>query len=297
MKNKVVSLEEAVALIPNGAKLAVAGHTLRRHPMALVRAVARAGRRDLHLLGWNSGIDMDLLVGAGCANTIETSYVGISGFGLARNYRRWAEAGKLRIYEHSETTGIDMFRAGSIGIGFFPSRTPLGSSLMEYNPNLVQFQDPFTGEPYAAVRAARPDVTIMHAHTADPYGNIQLDPQHWNDNSLDPLIARSADVVVVSVEQIVSPDAVRSDPLQTILPRDFVTAVVEAPYGAHPCCCDSRYTYDLEHTGEYYEASSSEERFQSWLDEWVFSLASHEAYLQKLGSERLMKLTTRRSVA
>jgi glutaconate CoA-transferase, subunit A len=296
-REKVVGLNEAVGLIPDGASVAIGGHTMRRHPMALVRAIARAHRRGLHLLGWNNGIDMDLLIGAGCASVVETSYVGISGAGLARNYRRVAEAGELRVIEHSETTGIDMFRAGAIGIGFFPSRTPLGSSLMDHNPNLVRIEDPFTGEPHAAVRAARPDVAIIHAHTADPYGNVQLDPKHWNDNSLDPLIARSADVVIVSVEQIVSPDAVRADPLETILPRDLVTAVVELPYGAHPCCCDARYDYDLDHVANYYAASATADGFKAWLDEWVDSLESHDAYLDKLGSRTVLEMTTRRSVA
>jgi glutaconate CoA-transferase subunit A len=297
MKRKVVSLEEAVSLIPDGASVAIGGHTMRRHPMALVRAIARARRTGLHLLGWNNGIDMDLLIGAGCADTVETSYVALSGFGLARNFRRAAEAGRLRVYEHSETTGIDMFRAGAIGIGFFPSRTPLGSSLMDHNPNLVRMEDPFTGEPYAAVRAARPDVAIIHAHTADPFGNVQVDRQLWNDNSLDPLIARSADRVIVSVEQIVSPEAIRAAPEQTILPRDTVTAVVELPYGAHPCCCDARYDYDLAHVAEYYEASATPEGFRAWLAAWVDGLDSHDAYLEKLGSRTVLGLTTRRSAA
>lgn len=297
MREKVVTLDEAVGLIPDGASVAIGGHTMRRHPMALVRAIARARRRGLHLMGWNNGIDMDLLIGAGCATTVETSYIGISGAGLARNYRRAAEAGELRVIEHSETTGIDMFRAGAIGIGFFPSRTPLGSSLMAHNPNLVRIEDPYTGEPYAAVRAARPDVAIIHAHTADPYGNVQLDLQQWHDNSLDPLIARSADTVIVSVEQIVSPDAVRANPLHTILPRDLVTAVVALPYGAHPCCCDARYDDDLDHIADYYAASASAEGFQAWLEEWVDTLPSHDAYLEKLGARTVLELTTRRSVA
>ncbi|MDF3042801.1 MAG: hypothetical protein K0Q71_5507 [Thermomicrobiales bacterium] len=296
-KEKVVSLDEAVGLIPDGASVAIGGHTMRRHPMALVRAIARAHRRDLHLMGWNNGIDMDLLLGAGCATTVETSYIGISGAGLARNYRRAAESGELRVIEHSETTGIDMFRAGAIGLGFFPSRTPLGSSLMDHNPNLVRMEDPFTGDPYAAVRAARPDVAIIHAHTADRFGNVQLDSAQWHDNSLDPLIARSADTVIVSVEQIVSPDAVRANPLQTVLPRDLVTAVVELPYGAHPCCCDARYDYDLDHIAAYYAATASADAFQDWLAEWVDGPGSHDAYLEKLGARSVLELTTRRSVA
>lgn len=293
---KIMSLEAAVDLIRDGDTVAIGGHTLRRHPMALIRQIVRAGKKDLHLQGWNNGIDMDLLIGAGCARIIETSYIGISNFGLARNYRRWAERGALDIYEHSETTGIDMFRAGSMGLTFFPTLTPLGSDLLRHNPHLVECRCPFTDRPYAAVRATQPDVAIIHAHTADVYGNVQLDADRWNDTSMDPVIARSARTVLVTVEQIVSEQRVRETALLTVLPRSFVTAVIEAPYGAHPAACDARYSYDLEHVRDYYEASSSDAAFAAYLNEWVMQAPSHEAYLEKVGMERLMGITTRRAV-
>ena len=84
MNSKATSLADAVSLIENGSTVAIGGHTLRRHPMAAVYEIIRQGKRDLHLIGWNSGPDFDLLVGAGCARIVETSFVGISGFGLAR---------------------------------------------------------------------------------------------------------------------------------------------------------------------------------------------------------------------
>jgi glutaconate CoA-transferase subunit A len=76
-----------------------------------------------------------------------------------------------------------------------------------------------------------------------------------------------------------------------------VTAVVELPYGAHPCCCDARYDYDLDHIAAYYAATASADAFQDWLAEWVDGPGSHDAYLEKLGARSVLELTTRRSVA
>ena len=145
MKSKVVSLAEAISLVPNGATVALGGHTLRRHPMAAVAEIVRQRKRELHLLGWNSGIDVDLLVGAGCARIVETSYVGISGFGLARNYRRAAELGEIEIREHSEISALDMFRAGSMGIPFMASSVLRGTDVPATNPRIATVTSPFYG--------------------------------------------------------------------------------------------------------------------------------------------------------
>ena len=289
-----MGLREAVGLVKDGDTVALGGHTLRRHPMAAIHELIRQGRRGLRLQGWNNGIDMDMLVGAGCAASVETSYVGMSGFGLALNFRRACERGDLRVIEHSETTGIDMFRATALGMTFFPTKTPLGSDLMRANERLTEIACPFTGEPFAAVRAARPDVALIHAHTADRLGNVQLDAERWNDQSADVLIAKAARTVVVTVEQIVSDEEVYRNSQLTVLPRTFVTAVVEAPYGAHPCACDARYDYDLEEVGRYYEASRSAETFAAYLAERVAGIPDHEAYLDRIGLERLMALTRTR---
>lgn len=287
---KVRSLRDAVALIPDGATVALGGHTLRRHPMAAVAEIVRQGKRDLHLVGWNSGIDIDLLVGAGCARIVETSYVGISGFGLARNFRRAAESGTIGIREHSEISALDMFRAGAMGLDFIASPVLLGSDVPATNPRIASVTSPFTGRQVTAVGAVRPDVAIIHAHIADRHGNVQLDALHWPDNDADANVGWSGSVTIVTVEQLVSDEAIMDHPDRTILPRDAVTCVVEAPYGAYPCACDGRYTYDLAFVEAYYEASADPVRFGAFLDEWVRGVEDHAAFLERVGVDRLLAI-------
>ena len=288
MEQKIATMAEAVSLVRDGSSLAIGGHTLRRHPMAFVAEVVRQEKKGLHLQGWNSGIDFDLLIGAGCVDVVETSYVGMGPFGLAQNYRRAAESGSIRVIEHTETTAIDMFRAIAMGLGFLPTKTPLGTDLMRHNERLTEMRSPFDGELYAAVRGANPDVAVIHAHTADVYGNVQLDPARWMDNSVDVLMAKAAKKVVVTVEQIVSSEEILRNPLNTILPRIFVSAVVEAPFGAHPCCCDARYSYDLSYLEEYYEASKEQATFDKFLDRYARGVSDHFEYLERVGIEPLL---------
>ena len=296
MSSKVVSLADAISLVGDGDTVALGGHTLRRHPMAAVAEIVRQGKRDLHVLGWNSGIDVDLLVAAGCARIVETSYVGISGFGLARNYRRAAEAGTIDIREHSEISALDMFRAGSMGVPFMASSVLRGSDVPATNPRIATVTSPFDGREYTAVEAARPDVAIIHAHCADLHGNVQLDELHWPDNDADVFVGWAGETTIVTVEQLVSDEQIRRSPERTILPRDAVTCVVEAPYGAYPCACDSRYTYDLSWIGDYYEASADTRTIAEYLNRWVLGVADHEAFLDLVGVDRLLAVAARGGV-
>ena len=295
-KKKTTSVREAVELIRDGDTVALGGSLIRRHPMALIYEMIRQEKRNLTLLGWNNAIDMDVLIGAGCVKAIETSYVGMAMIGMANNYRRAVEGGHLKVHEHSETTAIDAFRSGSMGWTFFPTKTPLGSGIEHHNEN-VRFTDcPYTGEKYALLPAFSPDVAILHAHTSDAMGNVQLDPIRELDNEVDTFIAKSARTVIVSVEQVVSEDAIYANPHLTILPKFFVDRVVEAPFGAHPTACDCRYDYDLEFLREYHTATRSAEEFSSWLAENVLGVKDHSAYLDRLGPERVFSLQRQKEI-
>lgn len=283
LANKVVSLKDAAAMVSDGDQVAIGGHTQRRHPMAILYEMVRQGRKNLRLVGWNNGIDMDLLVGAGCVSEIQTSYVGMGKYGLALNFRRAAQAGEIDIFEESENTALERFRAGAMAIPFIPSKGPLGSDLMRYERETLTMTCPFTGERVAALRASRPDVALIHAHRADKKGNVQLDEEIVMENIADGFIGRSAKTVIVSVEEIVETSEIMLAATRTLLPNFFVHAVVELPCGAHPCCCDTRYDYDFAFTDKYYEASRAPQAFRKFLDEYVYGIPDHDAYLAKVG--------------
>lgn len=295
-QEKLCNITEAVKIIQDGMSVALGGHTLRRHPMALVHALIREGAKDLRLLGWNNGIDVDMLIGANRVQSIETSYVGMGMFGLARNYRRYIEAGKVSVFEHSETTAIDMFRAGSLRLTFLPSKTPLGTDMPRFNDHMREILCPFSGERYMAIEAAVPDVALIHAHYADKYGNVQLQEKKWMDTTVDVIMAKAAKQVIVSVEKIVSEEAIMENPRLTVLPSCFVSHVVEAPYGAHPCCCDAWYDYDLNHLQLYYDATLNQDLFDAYLEKYIFKSQDHWSYLDMVGLGNIFSMRVRGEV-
>ena len=102
MSRKVLSLEAAVRLIPDGALLTLGGVLLNRPPAAFVREMARQRRRGLRLVKPSPAYDLDLLTAAGC---VAEAAIGIttfeSRFGQSRQFRRAVERGTVKVREHS----------------------------------------------------------------------------------------------------------------------------------------------------------------------------------------------------
>lgn len=98
---KFLSLEEAADLVEDGALLAFGGGMVME-PMALVRALVRKGKKRLKLLTVPSGgFGADLLMGAGCIESIETAQVVLGEFGQAPNFRTMVQEGRVRVFDQT----------------------------------------------------------------------------------------------------------------------------------------------------------------------------------------------------
>ena len=227
-------------------------------------------------------MDIDMLIGGGCVKEAWSSYVGLFQLGIAGNFRRAVEQNRIRFVDISETCGMDKFRAAAYGNSFCISKTPLHSDLLK-NPEFKEIVCPFTGEKYVAMEAFRADYAILHASRADKYGNVQFDTIRMMDNEIDPIIAKSAKKVIVSVEEIVPEEEIIRTPTMTLLPKIFTDQVVHAPFGSHPNSCDTRYDFDLKH-GEYYaECAKSDAGFAEYLNEYIYGTGDEAAYIEKVG--------------
>lgn len=220
--------------------------------MAAVRQLIRAGRDDVRALALLGSIDVDLLVGARALSHLTFSMVTMEAFGLASKFRAATERGELAITEISALSLQVALEAGANRVPFLPLRGPVGSDLVSLHPDFYgTAQSSFGDRDVPVVKAIRPDVALLHATRCDVLGNVQ----HEGTFAMDPELARAADRVIVTCEEIVPTETIGANASLTRIPGLLVEAVIEVPFGAHPCSHVPRYGQDAWKLLDYQKAA------------------------------------------
>ncbi len=280
--NKVMTCEEVVAAIPDGATIAIGGSSLSRKPMALVRALARSNRRDLRLIVNVGGPEVDLLIGTGKVQEVVYAFVGFEVMGLAPHFRRARQEGTVRFQEWTEFTVMAGLDATIKRVPYLPTRVALGTDILRVNSAFRTIRDPFEGETLVAVPALHPDVALIHVNLADPQGNGVI----LGDGHMDALCAKAARKTFLSAEQIVLPERLQTYGRDVHIFRTMVAGVVEAPWGAHLTGCAPEYRADLLHVQEYLNAARDGGAWNAYLERYVY--VSDRDYVKVLGGEHTL---------
>ena len=287
LTDKVTSAEEAVGtLINDGDYLAVGGFGHVRIPTAILYEVVRQGKKNLGMAGHTSIYDSDLLATPGLMDRCDISYViGYEIRGLSASARRAFQSKAIRKTDWSNGALAWRFAAGAAGLSFIPSRHMLGTDTFRHSAAKT-VDCPFTGQRYCALPALYPDVAIIHVHNADTYGNAQI-----TDGIMisDPLVARCSKRVIISTERLIPHEEIRANPKGTTIPYYCVDAVVEQPYGSHPGNMPGEYWFDEDFFKLYLNAVKTEEGAERLYKEYIYSVASFEEYLDKIGGVKKMR--------
>jgi glutaconate CoA-transferase, subunit A len=287
LREKVMSLEEAAALVPDGASVGIGGSTLSRTPMAMIWALIRAGRKDLSCARSITSTEGELLFASGASRHILTSWFsqGIV-WGVSRVMRLYTETGRARFEEWSHMAVGLRFRAGAMGLPFLPMRSMMGSDVIGRLPDTRQIECPFTGAKLVLVPALNPDFALIHTQRCDAFGNAQIDGLPFMDLDL----AMAANRVILTTERIVSNDQIRRAPDQTKIPFMAVDAVAEVPFGSAPHECYGLYEPLFKHLDDYAEQirRDPEEGIRVYLEHYFHDPKSWTEYLDRLGLEELL---------
>jgi glutaconate CoA-transferase, subunit A len=292
LHEKVMSLDAAAALVPDGAVVGIGGSTLSRTPMAMVWALIRAGRKGLVCARGISSTEGELLFAADASRHIVTSWFsqGIV-WGVSRVMRLYTETKGTRFEEWSHLAMGLRFRAGAMGLPFLPMRSLLGSDLLAQLPEVRVIDCPFTGERLALVPALNPDIALIHVQRCDAYGNAQIDGLPFMDLDL----AMAASRVILTTERIVANDQIRRRPDRTKIPFFAVDAVVEVPFGCAPHECYGLYEPMFAHLDRYAAAlrPDTEAAIRAYLDRYFYAPQSWTDYLDRLGLAELLDAARR----
>ena len=260
----IVDVDTLAASIPDGAKLAIAKDDTGAAIRATL-ALIRRGVRGLHLVCLPvSGLQADLLIGAGCVDTIETSAVTLGEFGGAPRFNAAVRSGAVRVVDGTCPAIYAGMQAGQKGTPFMPLRGIIGSDLLAHRDDWKVIDNPFApGDRVVAVKAIVPDLALFHALAADRHGNVFLGRDRDGMT-----LAQASRGALVTVERIVEGNLLEDDARSgSVLAALYVTQVAHAPHGTWPILFGDQHPVDARWMARYADLARTEAGFARVLEE------------------------------
>jgi len=270
------SVEELAARVPDGAKIAIVKDESGA-PMKMVRALIRRGVRDLHLITIpTGGFSAELLIGAGCVGSVETSGISLGEVGGAPQFTDAIKSGRLAIKDATCPAVYSALQAGEKGIPFMPIRGVLGADLVSKRDDWKIIDNPYAeqgdGDPLLLLPAIKPDIALIHARKADKNGNIWIGREHELAT-----MAHASKQTLVTVEEIVDEDFLKEDVTAAgTIASFYISAIAEAKEGAWPVGLTNNYARDDAHLADYARDARSAEGFARYLENHVLTASDRK---------------------
>jgi len=216
------SADSAVADIPDGASIAVAGFFTAGTPVQLIQALARKGARNLTIICQSMGPgneDITPLVEQGQIRKAVCNYPFYRSATRGANspFEKAVRAGNIELEVYPMGTFIEKLRAGAAGLAGFYTPTGVGT-VVERGKE----KKSFNGRDYLLETAIKPDYAFVYAWRGDRVGNLNCRKTARNYN---PEMAAAGIITIAAVEELV--DAGTLDPDKIHIPGIYVQRVVK----------------------------------------------------------------------
>jgi len=212
---KPIALQDAVAMIPDGASLMIGGFMAVGTSERLIDELVRQGKRNLTVIANDTampGRGIGKLVSAGLIGRVIASHIGLNP-----ETQQQMIAGKIAVDLVPQGTLIERIRAGGFGLGGILTPTGVGT-VVEEGKRRIEVD----GNDYLLETALRANFALVHAFLADYLGNLSYALTARNFN---PVVAMAADTVIVTAEHIVPVGVIAPDHVVTPAPVvDYVVA-------------------------------------------------------------------------
>ena len=227
----MMTLDELARRVPDGVKLAIPKDDTGVS-MAATLALVRRQARGLHVVCVPvAGLQADVLIGAGCVDTLETSAVTLGEFGLGPRFTDAVRNARLRLIDGTCPAIYAGLQASQKGTPFIPLRGIISSDLLAHRDDWKIIPNPFgEDDPIVAIRAIRPDVALFHAQAADRFGNVFIGRDRDGI-----LLAHASETALVTVDRIVDGNLLEDpDRAGATVPAMYVSGIALAPQGTWP---------------------------------------------------------------
>lgn len=270
------SLEALAAEVPDGASLALPPDN-SLPSVALAKALIRRGVRNLNLIGVPvSGFATDILIGAGCVASVQTSAVSLGEAGFAPRFSAALRSGTIKVIDATCPAIHTMLQASEKGVPFMPLRGLIGSDILANRPDWKVVPNPFAAEgedPIVLLPALNPDFVFFHALMADEEGNV------WVGRRREcATIAHASKRALVTVERVVPGNFLEDERLASgAINATYISGIAIAERGARPVALLDEYGFDGAYVSEYARMARSEEGFAAWCAREVFEQKAQAA--------------------
>jgi acetate CoA/acetoacetate CoA-transferase alpha subunit len=205
---QTVSLDQSVAMIPNGASLMIGGFMGVGTPEPVIDEIVRQGKRDLTVIANDTalpGRGIGKLIGAMLVRKVIASHIGLNP-----ETQRQMIAGGLEVELVPQGTLIERIRSGGHGLGGILTQTGIGTPV-ESGKQRIEVD----GKSFLLEVALRADFALVQAFLADYQGNLSYALTARNFN---PVIAMAAEIVIANADNIVPVGVISPDHVVTPAP-------------------------------------------------------------------------------
>jgi glutaconate CoA-transferase, subunit A len=265
-QQSVCTLSELAAAVPDDIKLVVPSDNCGV-AMAATRELVRRGVRGLHLVCVpTSGLQAEILIGAGAVATIETSAVTLGESGPAHRFIDALRNHRIRILDSTCPAVHAALQAGQKGLPFIPLRGLIGSDLLVQRKDWKVIDNPFhPGDPIAVLPAINPDIALFHAPLADRSGNVYIGRKRELLT-----MAHASKQTFVTVEAITEHNLFDDAKMAPgVVPAIYVSRIALAPNGAWPIGFPGHYGADDAAISRYVQLAKTGDGFRRFLDQWL----------------------------
>ena len=216
MKQKLVSMEEAISHIKDGMSIHVGGFLACGTPESIVTALIEKGVKDLTIV-CNDTAFVDRGVGRLVVNN-QVKKVIASHIGTNPETGKKMHDGTMEVELVPQGTLAERVRAAGCGLGGVLTPTGLGTVVQE-GKEVIEVD----GRKFLLEKPIKADVAIIFGTTVDELGNVICAKTTKNFN---PLMATAADVVIVEAAELVPGGSLDPDHLD--ISRIFVDYIVKS---------------------------------------------------------------------
>ena len=219
MADKIMTAQEAIADIKDGAVIMVGGFMACGTPEILIDALVEKNVKNLTIICNDAGVPgrgVGKLLTNGQIKTLIASHVGLNPEVAAR-MNTDVEEDKLECILIPQGTLAERIRAGGAGLGGFLTPTGVGTIVAE-GKQVINVD----GRDYLLEKPLKADFALIRGSVTDKFGNTIY---NGTTQTFNPMMATAAETVIVGACEVV--EVGELDPNNVRTSGIFVDRIVE----------------------------------------------------------------------